>query len=106
MATMLKGAAVMVILQPTTLLNFLFQDAALLLVAADQKVPQPQTAEHLAAVEIMQLKNIITLQSKCDLVSKEVAVQQHSQIQQFLHGTCFFWLEFTCQQEPSPKTLQ
>jgi translation initiation factor 2 subunit 3 len=41
MATMLAGAAVM--------------DSALLLVAANDKVPMPQTREHLAAVEIMKL---------------------------------------------------
>jgi translation initiation factor 2 subunit 3 len=38
---MLAGAAVM--------------DSALLLVAANQPCPQPQTKEHLAAVEIMDL---------------------------------------------------
>ena len=48
MATMLNGAAVM--------------DAALLLIAGNEPCPQPQTSEHLAAVEIMQLKNIIILQ--------------------------------------------
>ena len=39
MATMLNGAAVM--------------DAATLLVAGNETCPQPQTSEHLAAVEIM-----------------------------------------------------
>ena len=39
MATMLNGAAVM--------------DAALLLIAGNEPCPQPQTSEHLAAVEIM-----------------------------------------------------
>lgn len=48
MATMLNGAAVM--------------DAALLLVAGNETCPQPQTSEHLAAVEIMKLKNLIILQ--------------------------------------------
>jgi translation initiation factor 2 subunit 3 len=48
MATMLNGAAVM--------------DAALLLIAANKECPQPQTLEHLAAVEIMQLETIIVLQ--------------------------------------------
>lgn len=48
MATMLNGAAVM--------------DAALLLVAANEPCPQPQTSEHLAAIEIMQLKHILVLQ--------------------------------------------
>lgn len=48
MATMLNGAAVM--------------DAALLLIAGNEPCPQPQTKEHLAAVEIMRLKHIIVLQ--------------------------------------------
>lgn len=48
MATMLNGAAVM--------------DAALLLIAGNEKCPQPQTSEHLAAVEVVGLKNILVLQ--------------------------------------------
>lgn len=50
MATMLNGAAVM--------------DGALLLIAANESCPQPQTSEHLAAVEIMRLANIIIVQNK------------------------------------------
>merc|ERR1712130_878750 len=45
MATMLNGAAVM--------------DAALLLIAGNESCPQPQTSEHLAAIEIMKLKHIL-----------------------------------------------
>ena len=59
MATMLAGAAVM--------------DAALLLVAGDQPYPQPQTREHLIAVDIMRLEHIIVLQNKIDLVIKNKA---------------------------------
>lgn len=73
MATMLNGAAVM--------------DAALLLIAANQAVPQPQTAEHLAAAEVMKLKNIITVQSKLDLVKEEEAYKNYSQIQEFVKNT-------------------
>lgn len=73
MATMLNGAAVM--------------DAALLLVAGNETCPQPQTSEHLAAVEIMQLKNIIILQNKVDLVKPEAAEAQHDQIKKFVAGT-------------------
>jgi len=47
MATMLAGAAVM--------------DSALLLVAGNQPCPQPQTREHLAAIEIMDLEHVIVL---------------------------------------------
>lgn len=73
MATMLNGAAVM--------------DAALLLVAGNEPCPQPQTSEHLAAVEIMRLENIIILQNKVDLVKPEFAQAQHEQIRKFVAGT-------------------
>jgi len=73
MATMLNGAAVM--------------DAALLLIAGNETCPQPQTSEHLAAVEIMKLDNIIILQNKIDLVTETDAVGQHKQIKQFVKGT-------------------
>jgi len=68
MATMLNGAAVM--------------DAALLLVAGNEQCPQPQTSEHLAAVEIMKLQNIIILQNKIDLVKEDAALAQFDQIKQ------------------------
>ncbi|CAN1163936.1 Eukaryotic translation initiation factor 2 subunit 3 [Linum perenne] len=73
MATMLNGAAIM--------------DGALLLIAANETCPQPQTSEHLAAIEIMRLKHIIILQNKVDLVQESVAQNQHETIQQFIKGT-------------------
>merc|ERR1711971_1253223 len=73
MATMLNGAAVM--------------DAALLLVAGNEACPQPQTSEHLAAVEIMRLENIIILQNKVDLVKPDAATAQYEQIRKFVAGT-------------------
>ncbi|KAJ1849321.1 eukaryotic translation initiation factor 2 subunit gamma [Coemansia sp. RSA 2708] len=73
MATMLNGAAVM--------------DAAILLVAANEECPQPQTAEHLAAVETMKLENIIVVQNKTDLVTMDQATENHAQIQAFTQKT-------------------
>jgi len=73
MATMLNGAAVM--------------DAALLLVAGNEPCPQPQTSEHLAAVEIMKLKNILILQNKIDLVKEKDAASQYEEILNFIRGT-------------------
>lgn len=73
MATMLNGAAVM--------------DAALLLIAGNEPCPQPQTKEHLAAVEIMKLEKILILQNKIDLVSQDEAAQQHDDIKRFIKGT-------------------
>ncbi|KAN0053375.1 hypothetical protein ACTA71_009825 [Dictyostelium dimigraforme] len=73
MATMLNGAAVM--------------DAALLLIAGNESCPQPQTSEHIAAIEIMNLKNIIILQNKIDLVKEAAAQEQYGQILKFIQGT-------------------
>lgn len=73
MATMLNGAAVM--------------DAALLLIAGNETCPQPQTSEHLAAVEIMRLQHMIILQNKVDLVKPDAAVAQQEQIKKFVAGT-------------------
>ncbi|XP_076930043.1 eukaryotic translation initiation factor 2 subunit gamma-like [Bidens hawaiensis] len=73
MATMLNGAAIM--------------DGALLLIAANESCPQPQTSEHLAAVEVMRLQHIIILQNKVDLVQENEAINQHDTIQKFIQGT-------------------
>ncbi|KAL0233204.1 hypothetical protein GEMRC1_011949 [Eukaryota sp. GEM-RC1] len=73
MATMLNGAAVM--------------DAALLLVAANEPCPQPQTQEHLAAVQIMKLHHIIILQNKIDLVKETQAEEHYQEIIQFIKST-------------------
>jgi len=70
---MLNGAAVM--------------DAALLLIAANEPCPQPQTSEHLAAVDLMKLKHIIILQNKVDLVKESVAEEQYRSIVNFVRGT-------------------
>jgi translation initiation factor 2 subunit 3 len=79
MATMLNGAAIM--------------DGALLLIASNESCPQPQTSEHLAAVEIMRLKHIIILQNKIDLIQESVAINQHESIQMFIQvqGTRFLF---------------
>lgn len=77
MATMLNGAAVM--------------DAALLLVAGNESCPQPQTSEHLAAVEIMKLKHIIILQNKIDLVKEPQALEQYKQILKFIKGNTNYY---------------
>lgn len=73
MSTMLSGAAVM--------------DAALLLIAGNETCPQPQTSEHLAAIEIMKLDKIIILQNKVDLMKEESANQHYQSILKFIRGT-------------------
>jgi translation initiation factor 2 subunit 3 len=73
MSTMLSGAAVM--------------DAALLLIAGNESCPQPQTSEHLAAIEIMKLKHIIILQNKVDLMREASALEHYESILKFIKGT-------------------
>lgn len=73
MATMLSGAAVM--------------DGAILVIAADERCPQPQTREHLAAIEIVGLENIIIVQNKIDIVTREDAIRNYNDIQRFVEGS-------------------
>ena len=75
MATMLSGATIM--------------DGALLLVAANEKCPQPQTREHLMALQIIGIKHVIVVQNKIDLVSEEQSLENYEQIKEFLKGTAF-----------------
>ncbi|KAI6684078.1 hypothetical protein NL676_029991 [Syzygium grande] len=62
-------------------------NGALLLIAANESCPQPQTSEHFAAVEIMRLQHIIILQNKVDLNQENVAINQHEAIKKFIQGT-------------------
>ena len=73
MATMLSGAAVM--------------DAALLVIDASMPCPQPQTKEHFKALEITGVKNIIVVQNKVEIVSRDEALKNYMQIKDFLRGT-------------------
>lgn len=73
MATMLSGAALM--------------DGALLMVAANEQCPQPQTKEHLMALDVVGAKNIVIVQNKIDLVSQEQAIANYKQIKEFVKGT-------------------
>ena len=72
MATMLSGAATM--------------DAAVLVVAANEGI-KPQTQEHLMALQAKNIKNIIIIQNKIDLVSKEQALNNHKEIKEFVKGS-------------------
>ena len=62
-------------------------DAALLIIAANEKCPQPQTREHLSALEVMGFNNIIIVQNKIDVCSKESAMESYEEIKKFLKGT-------------------
>jgi translation initiation factor 2 subunit 3 len=73
MATMLSGAAIM--------------DGAILVIAADEPCPQPQTREHLAAAEVIGIKNIVIVQSKIDIVDERRALKNYEEIKSFVKGT-------------------
>jgi len=73
METMLSGAAIM--------------DGALLLVAANEHVPQPQTREHLYALDIIGVRKVVVAQNKIDLISSEAAAENYREIVEFLKGS-------------------
>ncbi len=73
MATMLSGAALM--------------DGALLVIAANEQCPQPQTKEHLMALNIIGIKNIVIIQNKIDLVPRDKVIENYKQIIAFVKGT-------------------
>ena len=72
MATMLSGAAII--------------DAAILVIAANEGI-KPQTKEHFMALQARNLKNIVIVQNKIDLVSKEQALKNYKEIKNFVRGT-------------------
>jgi translation initiation factor 2 subunit 3 len=74
MAIMLSGAAIM--------------DGAVLVIAANEKCPQPQTREHLTALDLSGINNIVIVQNKIDLVSEKNAIKNYEQILNFTKGTC------------------
>ncbi|HEY8139815.1 MAG TPA: translation initiation factor IF-2 subunit gamma [Nitrososphaera sp.] len=70
MANMLSGAALM--------------DGAILVVAANEKVPQPQTREHLLALSVLGIKQIVVVQNKADLTEYQEALDNYKQIKDFV----------------------
>ncbi len=72
MATMLSGAAII--------------DAAILVIAANEGI-KPQTKEHFMALQAKKVKNLIILQNKIDLVTKEQALENYQKIKEFVKGT-------------------
>ena len=73
MATMLCGAAIM--------------DGAVLVISANEPCPQPQTKEHLMALDITGIDKIVIVQNKIDLVSREEVMAHYQQIKDFIKGT-------------------
>ncbi len=73
MATMLSGAAIM--------------DGALLVIAANEKCPQPQTKEHLMALGIIGVERVVVVQNKIDLVDEKQAAKNYQEIEDFIKGS-------------------
>ncbi|MDI9633178.1 MAG: translation initiation factor IF-2 subunit gamma [Methanolinea sp.] len=73
MATMLSGSALM--------------DGAMLVIAANEACPQPQTKEHLMALQLVGIRNIVIVQNKVDVVSQKEALKHYEQIKAFVKGT-------------------
>ena len=76
MSTMINGASLM--------------DIVLLVVAANDDCPQPQTVEHLLACQIMEIPNIIVCHNKLDLLSKEEAITHKKTVDHFLSNTTVY----------------
>jgi len=70
MANMLSGAALI--------------DGAILVMAANEKVPQPQTREHLLALSVLGIKQIVLVQNKADLAEYQEALDNYKQIKDFV----------------------
>ncbi len=73
MATMLSGSAIM--------------DGAMLVIAANEPCPQPQTKEHLMALELTGITRIVIVQNKIDVVTQQAALENYKQIKKFIQGT-------------------
>lgn len=73
MATMLSGSAIV--------------DGAILVISANEPCPQPQTKEHLMALEIRGIKNIVIVQNKIDLVDEKQAKKNYKEIKDFIKKT-------------------
>jgi translation initiation factor 2 subunit 3 len=74
-------------LMTTTIAASSILDGAVLVIAANEKCPQPQTEEHLMVLDILGIKNVVVVQNKIDLVTKEKAIENYNQIREFLKGS-------------------
>jgi translation initiation factor 2 subunit 3 len=73
MATMLSGATMI--------------DGAIVLISATEECPQPQTREHIMALEILGIDKVIIVQNKIDLVDEKQIKKNFIQIKKFLMNT-------------------
>jgi len=73
MITMLGGSSIM--------------DMAILVVASNQPIPQPQTYEHLLAIAQTNIKEFLVVHNKLDLISYEEAKTSYKELINFLSGS-------------------
>jgi translation initiation factor 2 subunit 3 len=73
MVTMLSGSALM--------------DGALFVLATNAKCPQAQDREHLLAAQSVGIKNLVIVQNKIDVTTKERALENYQEIKSFVKGT-------------------
>jgi len=76
MAVMLAGTALM--------------DGVLFVIDSSQPCPRPQTREHFMALTLSGIRNIVIVQNKIDIVTKERAKENYKEIKEFIAGT---WAE-------------
>jgi len=62
-------------------------DGAILVVAANDRVPQPQTREHLLALQVLGIKQIVIVQNKVDLTDSERSMENYEQIKEFVKNS-------------------
>lgn len=73
MSTMLSGASVI--------------RGGIMVISGNDPVPQHQTEEHLVVADMLNMKDIIIVQSKLDLINKDKARKNCEKIKEFCHGT-------------------
>jgi len=75
MATMLSGIGL--------------ADGAIMVISAANACPQPQTEEHMEALKILGIKNLVVAQTKVDLIGAQKAKESFAQIKAFLDKNGF-----------------
>jgi translation initiation factor 2 subunit 3 len=75
MATMLSGIGL--------------ADGAVMVISAASPCPQPQTEEHMEALKLLGIKNLVVAQTKVDLVGADKAKESLAQIKAFLDKNGF-----------------
>ncbi len=62
-------------------------DAALFVISAAEPCPMPQTKEHLMVINALDIRNVIIVQTKVDIVGRERSEKHYEQIRKFIKGS-------------------